>query len=101
MSGAPRDFDHVLARLAAGEAITCKECSDFLMAYLDNEIGPAVRERFEQHLAKCASCAVYVETYRKTVKLAQEACCPKANPQLGKMPPELVHAILSALKPRH
>mgnify|MGYP000555995546 CR=1 FL=1 len=54
--------------------------------------------RFDQHLAKCPPCKTYVDTYRTTVNLAKEACCPKANPQLAKMPPELLTAILHAIQ---
>ncbi|MBL8888224.1 MAG: zf-HC2 domain-containing protein [Phycisphaerales bacterium] len=96
-AGAPREFGDLLARLESGGSINCRDCSDFLMAYLDNELEKGVRDRFEQHLFKCCSCRNYVDTYRQTVKLAQEACCPKANPHLGKCPPELVAAILASL----
>lgn len=95
--GVQRDFNDLLARLQAGGTINCRDCSEFLMAYLENELGSDIRTRFEQHLEACCSCRCYVETYRQTVKLAQEACCPKANPHLGKMPAELVNAILASL----
>ncbi len=95
--GIQRDFDDLLSRLEAGQAITCRDCSEFLMAYLDGELRDEIRARFQQHLDRCDSCRNYVCTYRQTVKLAQEACCPKANPQLGRMPPELVDAILSSI----
>lgn len=97
-AGSPREFGDLLARLESGGSIHCRDCSDFLMAYLDNELQSDVRGRFEQHLGKCCSCRNYVDTYSQTVKLAQEACCPKANPHLGKCPPELVSAILASLK---
>ncbi|MGH7243673.1 MAG: anti-sigma factor family protein [Phycisphaerales bacterium] len=96
-AGVPREFGELVARLEAGGAINCRDCSDFLMAYLDNELDQGVRERFEQHLGKCCSCRNYVATYSQTVKLAQEACCPKSNPHLGKCPAELVAAILASL----
>jgi predicted anti-sigma-YlaC factor YlaD len=96
-AGAPREFGDLLARLESGGSINCRDCSDFLMAYLDNELAQEIRSRFEQHLVKCCSCRNYVDTYRQTVSLAKEACCPKANPHLGKCPPELVAAILASL----
>ncbi|MBX3389972.1 MAG: zf-HC2 domain-containing protein [Phycisphaeraceae bacterium] len=95
--GVPREFGDLVARLEAGGSLNCRDCSEFLMAYLDNEMGQEIRARFETHLSNCCSCRNYVDTYRQTVKLAQEACCPKANPQLGKCPPELVAAILASL----
>lgn len=95
--GVSRDFNELLIRLQSGGTINCRDCSDFLMAYLESELDKDIRARFEQHLDACSSCRCYVETYRQTVKLAQEACCPKANPHLGKMPSELVNAILSSL----
>ncbi|MFO0860199.1 MAG: zf-HC2 domain-containing protein [Phycisphaerales bacterium] len=96
-AGAPKEFSDLVSRLESGGNITCRGCSEFLMAYLDSELGTDIRTRFEQHLDRCCSCRNYVESYRQTVQLAKEACCPKANPHLGKMPPELVSAILSSL----
>ncbi len=93
----PHLTSDMLARLKAGDKLCCRDFSDFLMAFLDGELGGDIACRFDQHLAKCPPCKTYVETYRATVELAKESCCPKANPQLGKMPQELVNAILHAV----
>lgn len=92
-----QETSEMLARLKAGDRLCCRDFSDFLMAFLDGELTPDIACRFDQHLSKCPQCKTYVDTYRTTVQLAQEACCPKANPQLAKMPPELVNAILRAI----
>lgn len=94
----PQQTSDMLARLKAGDNLCCRDFSDFLMAFLDGELTADIACRFDQHLAKCPPCKTYVDTYRTTVNLAKEACCPKANPQLAKMPPELLTAILHAIQ---
>ena len=61
--GVPRDFNDLITRIKAGGSINCRDCSDFLMAYLESELPADIRTRFEQHLAECSACRVYVETY--------------------------------------
>jgi anti-sigma factor RsiW len=73
--------------------VTCEEIDAFLMAYLDGALPPARLERFEEHLAGCAQCRVYLLQYRQTVLLGQSAF-DAASPT--PVPRELVGAILSA-----
>lgn len=86
------------ARLQAGGELTCRDCADFLMAFLDKELQPEIYRTFVEHLGHCPPCRQYLETYRHTIRLAQHACCPKANPDVAKCPPELMKAILAAVR---
>ncbi len=79
------------------ESITCKELTDFLMAYLDGELDPKRRSLFDQHLSICPSCVKYLASYRKTVELERDAF--KRNPDAEAtcdVPEGLVRAILAA-----
>ena len=76
--------------------MTCRELVDFLGAYLDGEVADEVRRRFEEHLAACPECAAYLETYRETVKLAQDAFRDPDDPVPAEVPEDLVKAILAA-----
>lgn len=75
--------------------LTCRELIEFLWKYVSFELTPAERAEFDRHLAACASCVAYLESYRATTLLAVEACQPGA-PVPGDVPEELVAAVLSA-----
>ena len=77
--------------------MTCLECSDFLMAYLDGELDPAQKAEFERHLAKCPPCVRYLDTYRKTIEMSR-AAHREGEDHTPCLPPELVKAILESRK---
>ena len=88
--------------------ITCKECTDFLVDYLDGELEEATEKAFERHLKLCPPCVGYLESYKKTIALGR-----RVIPTLGTeptpetettepapaLPAELIRAILSATQP--
>lgn len=77
--------------------MTCRELIEFLMEYTDGHLAPEVRAEFDRHLRTCASCAAYLETYRKTIDLARGSLCVEADGTLpASVPDELVEAILKA-----
>ncbi len=78
--------------------MTCKDVSDFLMAYVDSELSSDQRRLFEEHLGVCSSCVRYLEQYKRTVRLGQAALGPTDAPAAGHVPPGLIEAINSARK---
>jgi anti-sigma factor RsiW len=50
--------------------MTCRELVEIVTLYLEGEMPPAERERFEQHLAICDGCSAYVEQMRWTIEIA-------------------------------
>jgi anti-sigma factor RsiW len=50
--------------------LTCQQVVELVTAYLEDALVPADRERFEQHLARCAGCSAYLAQMRETVALA-------------------------------
>ena len=81
--------------------MTCREFTEFLNAYLDGELSPAEVAEFERHLAVCANCVDYLETYKQTIGLAAAAFADGGDePVPDDVPPELVQAILAAVKPK-
>jgi anti-sigma factor RsiW len=89
-------FAEAWARLLGKKCVGCRECSEFLMAYLDSELEPEVATAFERHLKLCPPCVAYLETYKETIALARKArgCDVEAPPE--PMPEHLVAAILKA-----
>jgi anti-sigma factor RsiW len=53
--------------------MTCREAIDVLAEFLEQSLSPQALAEFEQHLADCAPCRAYLETYRRTVALAGRA----------------------------
>jgi len=72
--------------------VTCRECAEFLMEYLEGGLGDAEREVFDAHLRACPPCVTYLDTYRETVRMGRDLC-EEAAPEV---PDALVEAILSA-----
>jgi len=73
--------------------MTCRELSEFLLAYLDDELPEMCRADFERHLAACPSCVRYLATYRASVRLAQAALSTAVESPADEMPPDLIEAI--------
>jgi anti-sigma factor RsiW len=52
--------------------LTCQEMVELVTDYLDGAMAPALRARFEAHLAGCEGCAAYLDQLRTTIRLAGE-----------------------------
>lgn len=78
--------------------MTCREFVDFLMSYLDGEVPPDERHRFEEHLAECPDCVNYLRSYAETVKLGKAAFASCDGDVPEEVPEALVQAVLAATK---
>jgi len=74
--------------------LTCREFIDFLASYLDGEIAPGERERFDQHLGVCPACVDYLASYRETIRLSAESA--SEDDLLDDAPEDLIRAVLAA-----
>jgi anti-sigma factor RsiW len=52
-------------------SVECKHLLGQLSDYVDGELGQAMCQEIERHLAGCQDCRVVVDTLRKTVLLYQ------------------------------
>ena len=84
----PHDHDH----------LSCKEFFEFMMAYCDQELSAAVREKFAEHMKLCPPCGDYLDSYKDSVKLSRACCHEHAAEKVPAPPEELVQAILAARK---
>lgn len=80
----------------SAERLTCRECVEFLMDYLDDSLSADVRVTFERHLAACANCVRYLESYKTTTTICKKAFDVRDGDALPPVPEELVKAILAA-----
>ncbi len=66
--------------------ITCRELVELVTDYLEGALGPADRDRFEQHLEICEPCVAYVEQIRLTITasgaISDEQLDPRAREEL-------------------
>lgn len=78
--------------------MTCKEFVDFIRAYRDGELSGESLRVFEDHITKCAPCKVYLREYGEIVALAKGAYAEPDDEVPPQVPPEIVNAVLAALR---
>lgn len=86
--------------MSGSTAMTCRECVEFLMEYLSDELHPALRSTFELHLDRCPNCVRYLETYAATTRLCKSAFAVGEADVPKEVPEDLVQAILAAVRRR-
>lgn len=66
--------------------LTCREFVELVTDYLEDELGPDLRRRFETHVAGCPGCERYLDQVRATQRalgrVPLEALSPGARDQL-------------------
>jgi anti-sigma factor RsiW len=64
------------------QQLTCKELVELVTDYWEGALSPADRARFDEHLATCPYCRIYVEQMRQTIRalghLPEETIPPEA-----------------------
>jgi anti-sigma factor RsiW len=76
--------------------VTCRELTDFLNAYVADEMAAPERAQFEAHLFVCVACVAYLDSYRMTIAMGKRACEPAEGPTPDDVPEDLVRLILAA-----
>lgn len=77
--------------------MTCRQVVEFLDEYTDGTLPPEARRLFEEHLAGCADCRAYLDSYRLTIRASRVAFQhPDAPTRPQPIPEELVSAIVAA-----
>jgi len=65
------------------EALSCQELVELVTDYLEGALDAADRRRFDEHLALCDGCTLYVEQLRQTIRatgtLRPEDVSPEAE----------------------
>ncbi len=71
--------------------LTCKEFVELVTDYLEETMPPALRERFEAHLAVCNGCDVYLRQMKQTMSMLGKL-------DEGAVPGEVMDKLLSAFQ---
>ena len=66
---------------SAVEALSCQELVELVTAYLEGALSVEERARFDEHLATCGTCQVYVEQMRTTIRLAGRVTPDDLSPE--------------------
>jgi anti-sigma factor RsiW len=68
------------------EQLSCRELVELVTDYLEGALAEEERLRFDDHIARCGACTIYLEQIRQTVsllgRLPQEALSPEAETAL-------------------
>jgi anti-sigma factor RsiW len=76
---------------ASIEQLSCQELVELVTDYLEGQLPPDDRARFERHLEPCAGCRAYVEQMRATIELTGEL-------QPADLTPAAEEALLAAFR---
>jgi anti-sigma factor RsiW len=49
--------------------LTCQELVELVTEYLDGTLAAADRARFDEHLAECEGCTIYVAQFEQVISL--------------------------------
>jgi anti-sigma factor RsiW len=55
--------------VSATEAFSCQELTELVTDYLEGALPAEETARFEEHLAECGNCEIYLEQIRATIEL--------------------------------
>jgi anti-sigma factor RsiW len=78
--------------------VTCRQFTDVIADYLSGELPLRTRQIFESHFDKCATCRRYLAGYEQAAKLVKLAFDEEDGAVPDDVPPDLVKAILAALR---
>jgi predicted anti-sigma-YlaC factor YlaD len=72
--------------MADATEMTCKELVELVTDYLDGAMSSENHARFDEHLAACPFCTIYLEQMRETIRaagrLSEESISPEAMSEL-------------------
>jgi anti-sigma factor RsiW len=73
------------------QELECRGVVEVVTDYLEGDMAPDDRRRFDEHLADCDGCQAYVEQMRTVIRLA-------GRPTVAAVPPETMAGLLRAFR---
>jgi anti-sigma factor (TIGR02949 family) len=74
------------------EELSCQEIVELVTDYVEEDMPPDERSRFERHLSYCPGCLSYVEQIRETIRATGEI------PREETLPSELRAGLVAQFK---
>lgn len=56
----------------ATKSVTCEECIEVLVDYVDGTMDAVTLEAFEAHFADCPPCVDFLKTYKATITVSKK-----------------------------
>lgn len=78
--------------------ITCTEFEEFVVSYLDNDMPPRQKSKFDWHIRLCRECRDYLAAYQRARELGIEMLSGSNDSVPEDVPEDLIEAILAARK---
>ena len=78
--------------------MTCREIAAFLDRYVSGELPAHVHAAFEDHLEICVNCLRYLQHYRLSIALGQQAFASPDAEAPQDVPEDLIRAIAEAFR---
>jgi anti-sigma factor RsiW len=67
-------------------AMSCQELVELVTEYFEDRLPVPERLRFEEHLAECQACRIYLDQMRETIRLTgalgEDSISPEAKDKL-------------------
>ncbi|MDJ0910465.1 MAG: zf-HC2 domain-containing protein [Woeseiaceae bacterium] len=76
--------------------ITCREFEEFVLRYLNDELEPKQKKRFEWHLRICRECREYLAAYKRTVEIGKAVLGREDDSVPDDVPEDLIKAVLDS-----
>jgi anti-sigma factor RsiW len=70
--------------------VTCEQATALLLDYVSDTLDPPTALILERHLARCADCVAFLQTYRETIRATRTL-------RYDDMPEELQNRLLHTL----
>jgi predicted anti-sigma-YlaC factor YlaD len=86
-------FDNFISTFRRRFILNCREVNRFLAEYLDGALPAETERSFDRHLSICAHCRAYLDQYRATMEMTEEAADLPDD-----LPDELVETTLAFLR---
>jgi len=64
------------------EELSCQELVELVTDYLEGSLAPEERARFDEHVAECPGCDLYVEQMRATIALVGATAELESRPEV-------------------
>ena len=58
--------------------VSCKECVDLLLDFLEDNLKPELRDGLMHHFKDCPPCLHFIDTYKKTSSLCKKTLMKEA-----------------------
>ncbi|MCG8433399.1 MAG: zf-HC2 domain-containing protein [Gammaproteobacteria bacterium] len=79
-------------------SLTCAQVEHFLMDYLEGRLDFWSQLRFRFHMLMCPDCPKYLQEYKNAVELGKKVFDHPEDEAIGKVPEEILHAIMAVKK---